>query len=94
MNIPHHNSYVQDILSQADSAKGALARFDSTSLNSLTQAIQQNDFDRIILTTGMGSSLFASYPVWLQLANAGFPAYWIDCSEPNAPKPSGIPTIR
>ena len=80
MNIPHHNPYVQDILSQADSVKGALARFDNTNLNSLTRSIQQNDFDRIILT-GMGGSLFASYPVWLQLINAGFPAYWIDCSE-------------
>jgi glutamine---fructose-6-phosphate transaminase (isomerizing) len=80
MNPLHHNPYVQDILSQADSLKSALTKFDNTNLNSLIQSIQQNDFDRIVLT-GMGSSLFASYPIWLQLINAGFPAYWIDCSE-------------
>jgi len=80
MNPLDHNPYVQDILSQAESVKVALANFDSTSLKPLIQSIQRADFDRIVLT-GMGSSLFASYPIWLQLINAGFPAYWIDCSE-------------
>ena len=80
MNALHHNPYVQDILSQSDSVKIALAKFDSTSLKSLTQSIQRGDFDRIVLT-GMGGSLFASYPIWLQLVNAGLPTLWIDCAE-------------
>src|SRR5258706_10941827 len=80
MNPLHNNAYVQDILSQADSVKVALTKFDSTSLNSLTQSIQRGDFDRIVLT-GMGGSLFTSYPIWLQLVNAGLPAHWIDCAE-------------
>ena len=80
MNPLHQNAYVQDILSQADSVTVALSKFDPTSLKPLIQSMQRADFDRIVLT-GMGASLFASYPVWLQLINAGFPAYWIDCSE-------------
>ena len=80
MNALHHNPYVQDILSQADSVKVALTKFDSTSLKSLTHSIQRGDFDRIVLT-GMGGSLFASYPIWLQLVSASLPAQWIDCAE-------------
>ena len=80
MNILHHNPYVQDILSQANSVKAALTKFNPASLSSLTQAIHRGDFDRIVLT-GMGGSLFASYPVWLQLVNAGLPVHWIDCAE-------------
>jgi len=56
MNPLDHNPYMQDILSQADSVKVALTKFDSTSLEALTQSIQRGDFDRIVLT-GMGGSL-------------------------------------
>ena len=80
MNTLHHNPYVQDILSQANSVKDALTKFDATSFKALTQPIQRGDFDRIVIT-GMGGSLFASYPIWLQLVDAGLPAYWIDCAE-------------
>ena len=76
----NQNPYMQDILSQAESVKGALTKFDAASLKLLTQAIQRGDFDRIVLT-GMGGSIYASYPVWLQLVNAGLPAFWIDCAE-------------
>ena len=80
MNTLNQNPYVQEILSQANSAKSALNKFKSTSLRLLIQSIQRGDFDRIVLT-GMGASLFASYPIWLQLVNAGFPAQWVDCAE-------------
>jgi glucosamine 6-phosphate synthetase-like amidotransferase/phosphosugar isomerase protein len=60
--------------------KAALKGFDQTSLNLLRQSIIRGDFDRIVLT-GMGGSLFASYPIWLQLINTGLPAYWVDCAE-------------
>lgn len=80
MNTPYSNPYVQEILSQADSVKVALKKFDPTSLSSLTQSIQRSDFDRIVLS-GMGGSLFASYPIWLQLVSADLSVYWIDCAE-------------
>ena len=75
-NIP----YILDILSQPDTLKTALEQFDPTSLVPLANAIRDNKFDRIVVT-GMGSSLYASYPVWLMLTNAGLPALWVDTAE-------------
>jgi fructoselysine-6-P-deglycase FrlB-like protein len=80
MNTLHHKPYVQEILSQADSVKSAVAKFEAAPLKPLMQSMQRGGFDRIVLT-GMGGSLFASYPIWLQLVNAGSNAYWIDCAE-------------
>jgi glucosamine--fructose-6-phosphate aminotransferase (isomerizing) len=74
------NPYVQDILSQGESVKYALAHFDVSLLEVLRETIQHGDFDRILLT-GMGGSYFASYPIWLILANAGLPAILVDCAE-------------
>jgi glucosamine--fructose-6-phosphate aminotransferase (isomerizing) len=75
-----NNLYILDILSQPDALKTALEQFDPAPLAPLAKAIQNNDFDRIILT-GMGGSLYASYPVWLTLAAAGLPALWVDTAE-------------
>jgi len=80
MNPLHDNPYVQDILSQPDSLRSALAKFDESSLKPLKDAVRRGDFDRIILT-GMGASLYAAYPVWLTLARAGLPAMWVDTAE-------------
>jgi len=80
MNTLDSNPYVQEILSQADSVKNALNGFDAAALKPLMQSVQAGGFERIVLT-GMGASLFASYPVWLQLVDAGLPAHWIDCAE-------------
>lgn len=80
MNPLHDNPYVQDILSQPDSLRNALARFDPVSLERLRVAIQRGDFDRIVLT-GMGASLYAAYPAWLTLARVGLPAMWVDTAE-------------
>jgi len=80
MNTLDSNPYVQEILSQAGSVKNALNGFDPAPLKPLMQSIQGGGFERIVLT-GMGASLFASYPVWLQLVDAGLPAQWIDCAE-------------
>jgi glutamine---fructose-6-phosphate transaminase (isomerizing) len=71
---------VQDILSQPDSLRNALAKFNGTTLKPIKDAIQRGDFDRIILT-GMGASLYAAYPAWLTLARAGLPAMWVDTAE-------------
>lgn len=75
-NIP----YIQDILNQPASLKTALEQFDAASLAPIAEAIRANDFDRILIT-GMGGSLYASYPVWQILAQAGLPALWVDTAE-------------
>jgi glucosamine--fructose-6-phosphate aminotransferase (isomerizing) len=75
-----NNPYIQDILSQPSALQTALERFDPSLLAPLASAIQRGDFDRIVLS-GMGGSLYASYPTWLMLANAGLPAIWIDTAE-------------
>src|SRR3989304_1476079 len=72
--------YILDILSHQKSLQAALEKFDSASLLPLAKAIRNNDFDRILIT-GMGGSLYASYSVWLTLANAGLPALWVDTAE-------------
>ena len=75
-NIP----YILDILNQPNSLKIALEQFDPASLALLAKTVRNNDFDRILIT-GMGSSLYASYSVWLTLAQAGLPALWVDTAE-------------
>lgn len=75
-----NNPYILDILSQPDALKTALDQFDPVPLAPLAKAIRDNDFDRILIT-GMGGSLYASYPVWLMLAEAGLPALWVDTAE-------------
>ena len=75
-NIP----YILDILSQPKSLQTALEKFDLAPLAPIAKSILNNDFDRILIT-GMGGSLYASYPVWLTLANAGLPALWVDTAE-------------
>lgn len=75
-NIP----YILDILSQPDVLKATLEQFDPAPLDPLAKAIRRNEFDRVLIT-GMGGSLYASYPVWLTLAQAGLPALWVDTAE-------------
>jgi len=75
-----NNPYILDILNQPQTLKTALEQFDPAPLIPLAKAIRDHAFDRILLT-GMGGSLFASYPVWLTLANAGLPALWVDTAE-------------
>jgi len=74
------NPYILDILSQPASVQSALDRFDPSPLSPLAAAIQRGDFDRILIS-GMGASLYASYPTWLTLAAAGSPAIWMDTAE-------------
>jgi glucosamine--fructose-6-phosphate aminotransferase (isomerizing) len=74
------NPYILDILSQPNALQTTLERFDSAPLAPLAAAIQRGDFDRILLT-GMGASLYASYPAWLTLAAAGLPVMWVDTAE-------------
>lgn len=72
--------YILDILSQPQALRSAVKQFDPRPLADLAGRITRQEFDRIVLT-GMGGSLFASYPVWLHLAGAGLPAVWVDTAE-------------
>jgi glutamine---fructose-6-phosphate transaminase (isomerizing) len=74
------NPYILDILSQPNALQTTLERFDPAPLAPLATAIQRGNFDRILLT-GMGASLYASYPAWLTLAVAGLPVMWVDTAE-------------
>jgi len=74
------NPYILDILSQPESLQSALEKFDAAPLAPFAKAIRNNEFDRILIT-GMGGSLYGSYPVWLLLAHAGLPALWVDTAE-------------
>ncbi len=80
METLNHNPYVQDVLSQAAALQHALDRFDDAPIRKLVAGFRDGRFDRLILT-GMGGSLFASYPPLLILANAGLPAMLVDSAE-------------
>lgn len=74
------NPYILDILSQPGALQAALDRFDPAPLAPLAEALRNGEYDRIVLS-GMGGSLYASYPAWLALAAAGLPAVWVDTAE-------------
>lgn len=79
MNL-EQNPYVADILSQPDALQTALRRFDPLALQPLSRRLQNGGFGRVILT-GMGASFYAAYPIWLRLAQAGLPVFWVDTAE-------------
>jgi len=72
--------YIFDILSQPQSLNSAIELFDPSPLNPLAQAIQRGEFDRIVLT-GMGASLYASYPAWMTLVRSGIATLWVNTAE-------------
>lgn len=75
-----NNPYVQDVLSQGLAVKDALARYEDAPVRKLARELRDGRYDRLILT-GMGGSLFASYPAFLILADAGLPAMLVDSAE-------------
>jgi glucosamine--fructose-6-phosphate aminotransferase (isomerizing) len=75
-----YSQYLSDIQTQPRALLSALPRFDPRSLETLAYRLRCGDFERIVVT-GMGASLFAAYPAWLLLAQAGLPAVWVDASE-------------
>ena len=74
------NEYVANILGQPQALRSALEHFEREPFARLGARIQGGEFDRIILT-GMGASLYVSYPAWLLLAQAGLPAWWVETGE-------------
>ncbi len=75
-----NNPFVADILAQPAALRRALETIQLAPLFSVVKALHNGAIERIVLT-GMGSSLYALYPAWLRLANAGLPAVWVDAAE-------------
>jgi glucosamine--fructose-6-phosphate aminotransferase (isomerizing) len=73
-------SYLSDILTQVQALRYALPRFDPLPLETISPAIQDGAYDRIILT-GMGASFYSLYPTWLYLTKSGLPIMWVDTAE-------------
>ena len=76
--MPTSPPYLDDIRSQPAALQQLLDAGLSTEVTRLLSKL--GSFDRIVMT-GMGASLFAHQPAFLQLAGAGFPAWTIETSE-------------
>jgi glucosamine--fructose-6-phosphate aminotransferase (isomerizing) len=74
------NSYINDILSQPAALRTALEHYPAEQLEPLRSRLQKGDFDRIVLT-GMGSSLNAAYPAWLNLLSLPLPVLFVNTAE-------------
>lgn len=74
------NQYISDIQSQPQELLNSLKAFDPKPFFELSQKINEEEFDRVIIT-GMGASYHGAYPAWLTLTNLNIPALWLDTSE-------------
>jgi glutamine---fructose-6-phosphate transaminase (isomerizing) len=77
---PDNNPFLADILAQPATLRRVLENIDLAVLLPVADALRRGAIQRIVLT-GMGSSLYALYPAWLRLADAGLPAVWVDAAE-------------
>jgi glucosamine--fructose-6-phosphate aminotransferase (isomerizing) len=74
-------AYLRDVLTQPQAVEDTLAGLHLDSrLQAIATAIAQGAFPRIVLT-GMGASLFALLPLYLQLIEHGFTALAVETSE-------------
>ena len=70
--------YLSDIRAQPDALARLLQNGLSRECRQLLTRMKQ--FDRIVLT-GMGSSLQGCWPLYLRLAEAGLPVWWVETAE-------------
>ena len=74
-------AYLADILAQPSVLLDGIAALDLLGESSaLAALVSHGRFGRIVMT-GMGSSLHATYPLYLQLILAGYHCVWIETSE-------------
>ena len=71
-------SYLDDIRAQPAALAVLLQHGLSRECRQLLTSFER--FDRIVLT-GMGSSLQGCWPLYLRLAAAGFPVWWVETAE-------------
>jgi glutamine---fructose-6-phosphate transaminase (isomerizing) len=76
----NQNPYIEDITGQPEMLESMLNQLRIDDLVPIRKMLQLEEFDRVVIT-GMGASLFGSYPASLLLANAGIPTIWIDNAE-------------
>jgi glucosamine--fructose-6-phosphate aminotransferase (isomerizing) len=70
-----------DILDQPQALRSAVANLtDAPWLMGLAGRLANGTFRRVVLT-GMGSSLYALYPLHLALCRNGFDSFWIETAE-------------
>lgn len=74
------SAFLDDIVMQPDALERALRAGLPASARRFARRQLLTGFDRVVLT-GMGASLHAAYPAWLELAAAGVPAWHVDSSE-------------
>lgn len=71
------SAYLTDILDQPHRLRALLL---SRSWEAVASLAEDSSFERIVLT-GMGASLFALWPAWLILVQAGQPAWLVETGE-------------
>jgi glucosamine--fructose-6-phosphate aminotransferase (isomerizing) len=72
--------YITDILAQPLALREAVNSFAPEKLFPIVDQLQDQAFDRVIIS-GMGSSLYAAYPAYLQLSNLGIPVLFLNSAE-------------
>lgn len=77
-----NSDYLGAILEQPDALHRAVDRYPSNDPDvvRLARNVRSNGYDRVILT-GMGSSFYGFYPLWLWLNQRGIPATMWEASE-------------
>ncbi len=78
----HENRYLRDILAQPNALQATLNALSSAppDLGQIPAQLADGDLRRVVLT-GMGSSLYAPYPLMLTLIGRGIPAQLIEAAE-------------
>lgn len=74
------NPYIQDILTQPAALRLALSNFSVENLRRVQEGLDQNEFDRILIT-GMGASYNAAYPAYLYLTSLSIPVMLVNAAE-------------
>lgn len=81
MNAIVEGAYLRDILAQPAALDLTVAELEiGAPLRALVARLHAGRFRRVVLT-GMGSSLFALYPLHLALTASGITSVWADSSE-------------
>ena len=74
------NPYIADILAQPSALMQAITETNFEPLISIKDRLNNGAYDRLIIS-GMGSSLNAAYPAYLQLTRLSQPALWLNGAE-------------